>query len=189
MKVSRGLLAVVVLALAAPVCAQSLGDLAKKEQERRKTQPAAKKVYTNDDLQKITAPGGAAPADPAKPGDPAAKPADAAGDPAKADAKGDGKGDKPAPTEAEWRGRMEAAREALRRGEMFRDALQSRINGLTTDFTARDDPYQRAQIADDRQKALAELEQVKKDVENAKKAIGDIEEEARRANVPPGWIR
>jgi len=189
MKVSRGLLAVVMLALAVPVCAQSLGDLAKKEQERRKTQPAAKKVYTNDDLQKITPPGGAAPADAATPADPAAKSGDA-GDAAKGDGKGDGKGDaKAAPTEAEWRGRMEAAKDTLRRSELFRDALQSRINGLTTDFTARDDPYQRAQIADDRQKALAELEQVKKDVDNAKKAIGDIEEEARRANVPPGWIR
>jgi hypothetical protein len=72
---------------------------------------------------------------------------------------------------------------------MFRDALQSRINGLTTDFTARDDPYQRAQIADERQKALAELARVNTDIEKAKKAITDIQEEARRANVPAGWVR
>src|SRR5215471_529811 len=104
MRVSRGLLAVVMLALAVPVCAQSLGDLAKKEQERRKTQPAAKKVYTNDDLQKITPPGGAAPADAAKPGDPAATSGDAAKDDGKGDGKADGKGDAKAPTEAEWRG-------------------------------------------------------------------------------------
>ena len=84
---------------------------------------------------------------------------------------------------------MNGAREALRRSEMFRDALQSRINALTTDFTARDDPYQRALIADDRQKALAELAQVGKDIESGKKGITDIEEEARRASVPPGWIR
>jgi len=188
MKVSRGVLAAVLVALAVPAAAQSLGELAKKEAERRKTTPPAKKVYTDDDLKKITVPGGTAP-------DAAAKPADAAGktDAAAADATkpADDK-DKPAEKvagEAEWRGRMNAAREGLRRSEMFAEALQSRINGLTADFTARDDPYQRALIADDRQKALAELDQVKKDIENGKKAITDIEEEARRANVPPGWIR
>ena len=84
---------------------------------------------------------------------------------------------------------MTAAREELRKSEMFREALQSRINGLTADFTARDDPYQRAQIADQRQKAMAELEAVTKDIEKAQKHIADIEDEARRANVPAGWIR
>jgi SMC interacting uncharacterized protein involved in chromosome segregation len=91
--------------------------------------------------------------------------------------------------EAAWKAKITAAREDLRRGEMFRDALQSRINGLTTDFAARDDPSQRAQIGDERQKALAELDRVNQDIEKARKAISDIEEDARKANVPPGWIR
>ena len=69
------------------------------------------------------------------------------------------------------------------------EAVQSRINALTTDFYARDDPYQRAQIGLERQKALAELERMKKDQEELEKQIADIEEEARRANVPPGWLR
>ena len=56
MKVSRGLIAVALLTLAVPVCAQSLGELAKKEQERRKTSPPPAKVYTNDDLKKIYVP-------------------------------------------------------------------------------------------------------------------------------------
>jgi hypothetical protein len=72
---------------------------------------------------------------------------------------------------------------------MFRDALQARINGLTADFTARDDPYQRAQVADDRQKAIAELTRVNTEITNGGKRIADIEDEARRAGVPPGWIR
>jgi len=190
MKVSRGVLAGLMVALAVPVCAQSLGELAKKEQERRKATPPAPKVYTNEDLKKITVPGGTATPDQS------AKPADAKDAPAKTDdaAKDDKAKDNKPPADApkgetEWRARMTAAREDLRRSEMFRDALQSRINGLTADFSARDDPYQRAQIADDRQKALAELAQVNKDIDTAKKAITDIEEEARRANVPPGWIR
>jgi hypothetical protein len=85
--------------------------------------------------------------------------------------------------------RMQAARDALQRSQAFAEALQSRINGLTTDFTSRDDPAQRAVVANDRQKALAELERVKNDIVQQTKAIADIQEEARRAGVPPGWLR
>jgi uncharacterized protein with ATP-grasp and redox domains len=84
---------------------------------------------------------------------------------------------------------MAQAREAQRRSEAFAEALQSRINGLTTDVVNRDDPYQRAKLADDRQKALAELQRVTGEIDQAKKDIADMEEEARKANVPPGWIR
>ena len=67
--------------------------------------------------------------------------------------------------------------------------MQSRINALTTDFVNRDDPAQRAVIADDRQKAIAELERLARANVDGTKAIADIEEEARRAGVPPGWLR
>ena len=84
---------------------------------------------------------------------------------------------------------MTQAREELRRNQMFAEALQTRINSLTSDFSARDDPYQRAQVADDRQKALAELSRVKGEIDAGTKLIAEIEEEARQAGVPPGWIR
>jgi hypothetical protein len=67
--------------------------------------------------------------------------------------------------------------------------LQTRINSLTNDFSSRDDPYQRARIAEDRQKAMAEMDRVKGDIDLQKKKIADVEEEARRAGVPPGWVR
>jgi hypothetical protein len=194
MNVSRGLLAGVMMTLAVPVCAQSLGDLAKKEAERRKSLPPASKVYTNDDLKKITVPG-----DPVEENKDTKDTKDTndtkdtkdAKDTKDQDAKGakDSTDAAPAMTEEQWRARMAGAREQLRKSEMFREALQSRINGLTADFTARDDPFQRAQISDQRQKALAELDAVGKDIEKAQKTIADIEDEARRANVPAGWIR
>ena len=62
----------------------------------------------------------------------------------------------------------------------FAEALQSRINGLTTDVVNRDDPFQRAKLADDRQKALAELQRVTGEIDQVKKDIADMEEEARR---------
>ena len=75
------------------------------------------------------------------------------------------------------------------RNEMFAEALQTRINSLSTDFVNRDDPFQRAKIGEDRDKAIAELARVKGEIVRAKKQIEDIEEEARKAGVPPGWLR
>src|SRR6266511_4295558 len=54
-----------VLGLAAPICAQTLADIARKEEERRKTVPQPAKVYTNKDLASVppsAAPPAAAPA-------------------------------------------------------------------------------------------------------------------------------
>jgi hypothetical protein len=101
--------------------------------------------------------------------------------------------DKPAPDakkdEAQWRERIKTERDALERAQLFADSLQSRINGLTTDFSARDDPAQRGALSNDRQKAVAELDRVKQEIEQRTKAIADIQEEARKAGVPPGWVR
>ena len=169
-------------ALAAPASAQSLGELAKKEEARRKAIKSSGKVLTGDSIRSVPIPA---------PSAPAPSPAPSAG----AAGTGSTATEKPKPEvdrkaqELAWRQRMQAARDALQRSQMFAEALQSRINGLTTDFTARDDPAQRAVVANDRQKALAELDRVKNDITQQTKAIADIQEEARRAGVPPGWLR
>jgi hypothetical protein len=183
MKPSHGLIAAALLALAVPVYAQSLGEIAKREAERRKTLPVAVKTYTNEDLKKLppmAAETSVKPAEPATAGDPA-KPTEIKPDAALPPAA--------AKDEKFWRGRITAVKDDIRRNESFRDALQVQIDALTNDFAARDDPAQRAKIADDRQKKLAELDRVKVDIEKATKQIGEIEEEARRAGVPPGWLR
>jgi hypothetical protein len=154
----------------------SLTELAQKEQERRKAlKGTAGKVYSDKDLPKAGPPpiASSVPAPTVVP--PESKPAE----------------DKPEDQkdEAWWRNRITQAREAQRRAEAFAAALQSQVNGLTTDVVNRDDPYQRAKLADDRLKALSELQRVTGEIEQAKKDIADIEEEARRANVPPGWLR
>jgi len=181
--ISRIGLLVVSLALSASSAfAQTLGDLAQQEASRRKTSgTSAAKVYTNDDLKPAPSPASAAPALPA-----AAANATAAADTKKAEEKKAAEDDK---GESYWRGRMTQAREELRRNEMFRDALQTKINSLSNDFAARDDPAQRAQLANDRQQALAEQARVTGEIDKNKKAIADLEEEARQAGVPPGWLR
>jgi len=212
---------VVVVALAAILTsgapAQSLGDVAKREEARRKA-TANGKTYTNDDLRGAPAaattpaptPGASAAPDaaPATGGADAkplpapppstktdAKPAAGADAKAKADANAavDPKAAAPAPDpkgdQATWRKRRQSIQDALDRAQAFAVALQSQINGLTTDFAARDDPAQRAKVGADRQKALTELDRVKKEIQQHTKALADLQEEARRAGVPPGWLR
>ena len=68
-------------------------------------------------------------------------------------------------------------------------ALESRLNSLRTDFVNRDDPAQKAAIAQDTQKAKDEMARTKADLEKLKKEITDIQDEARKAGAPPGWVR
>jgi hypothetical protein len=164
-----------------------LAEVARQEAERRQAVKSSSRVYTNDDVKKAsgaplsvvsgaTSAGSSAPSSPAEaPGDATAAQPKPAPDPAK--------------DEAAWRKRAADAREQLQRSRLFAEALQSRINALTTDFVARDDPYQRQQIAQQRQEALAELDRVRRDIEGQTKALDDLEDQARRAGVPAGWLR
>jgi hypothetical protein len=175
------------LLLTTVASAQSLADVARQEESRRKAVAHSGKVYTNDTLKSDPADAGAAKPAASQPAssDTTAKPADKKPDEAKkADDEKAVKGD-----EATWKKRIQTERDALARSQTFADALQSRINALTTDFVNRDDPAQRSKVADDRQKALDELERVKKDIQSHTKAIADIQEEGRKAGVPAGWLR
>jgi len=179
---------VLLAAWASPVAGQSLAAVARKEEVRRKQLKQPSKVISNKDLRQ----GDTAPRPVTPP--PAATPPPAP-DPAAPDAAG-AAGDKPLDESAQrdqdeqaWRQKMADARLALERSQMYADALQSKINALWTDFTARDDPAQRAQLELERKRALAEQERVKGEIEAQKKAISDLEEEARKAGVPPGWLR
>jgi hypothetical protein len=170
------------------VSAQSLGDVAKREEARRKQVKTPAKVYTHDDLRGDTsAPPPAAPdvQAPSASGTPPVAPATDA----QSKAADKAAADDPKKTEGYWKDRLAKARGDLDRAKTFADALQSRINALTTDFAARSDPAQRAQIGNDRQKALAELDRVKKEIEANTKAISDIQDEGRKAGVPAGWLR
>lgn len=168
----------------------SLADVAAKEQQRRKSlkRGATGKVYKNEDLGPNAEAAPPPPAPAATPEGQTAGPGGPEGAAAPPPAESQQPED-PTKTEEYWRQRMQGARSELQRNELFLDALQSRVNALTTDFVNRDDPAQRAVIANDRQRALAEMERVKRSIEELTQQIVDIEEEARRAGIPPGWIR
>lgn len=176
------LVAGVVVSLAGPAFAQSLGAVAKQTEDKRKTAKSTGKVYTNDNLKGAPAPSATA-AQTATPGPPAA-------DPSPSGASTDQKAKpEPAKDEATWRERIKTERDALAKAQAFTSALQSQINGLYAEFTACQAPTQCNDVSARRQTAMAELDRQKKEVEAHTKAIADIQDEARKAGVPPGWVR
>ena len=199
--VLASLVAVTVLGGAATsLHAQTLGDLARQEEERRQANPGATKTITNKDLPPVprgsSAPAPAASAAPktdttSKPGEPtAAAKADTEKGAAKAGAETGKDTDKGVvKDEKYWREGLKTLNDQLARDEIYADALQSRISAFNADFVNRDDPAQRAKIANDRQRSIDELSRLKTAIQDGKKAIDDFQEEARRAGVPPGWLR
>ena len=179
------LLALTMTAAAAPLRAQSLADVSRAEEQRRKTIKNPSKVYTNQDLASVPPP---------------AAPAETTADAPVEEAKPEGAADTAKPAadadaaaevrdQAYWSGRAKELRTQLERDQAFAEALQSRINALNTDFENRSDPAQRSLVEQDRNRALAELERLRQAIETDQKAIADLDEEARRAEVPPGWLR
>ena len=208
------LAATLLIAAAAPTPAQppSLVEAARAEQARRAFIAEKSRVYTNDDLgggPRLTT-GAAPPTDgseqaadeseqvndagaaPAPGGATAAQslagPAAGGGTAATGPTAATGSA-AAARDAAHWRGRLTAAVEAVRRAELVAAALQNRVDGLLAEFTARDDPAQRARIEQDRRDALSELERAQAEIDRLAQEVADVREEARRAGVPPGWLR
>jgi hypothetical protein len=195
---TRLLTVALVAGILAPALAEAqqsppLAEVARKEAERRKGMKESGKVITTKDLPEsarrpaASSGEGTAQAQAQGTGAPAASGGDAKPAAASAAAADASKG--PAQDEQYWRNRLKTAQDGLARAETFSDALQSRVNALTTDFANRDDPYQRAKVGEDRVKAVAELEKVKGEILAFRKQLDDIQEEARKAGVPPGWLR
>jgi len=163
----------------------SLAEVAKAEEARRKTAKKATMVFTNSNLSPTVGPSMSPPSTtPPASNVPAGVPeTNISGGEAEPIDKADLK------DQAYWAGRMSKARAELSRTRLFADSLQTRINSLNTDWINRDNRVEKEKIKQDLDGALAELERVKKEVDAQTKAIAAIEDEARRANVPSGWLR
>jgi hypothetical protein len=174
----------------APLAAQSLADVARQEQERRKAVKATSKVITNKDLVAVPAITPAAADDAAtaaEAGKDGAKTEPGKTDASKTDAAKPGA--EPAKDQAYWSSRAKALQSELSRNETFLVALQSRVNALANEYTNQSDPIQQARLATERQKAIDELNNLTRQIAEGKKAIATLQEDARRAGVPPSWVR
>lgn len=188
-RIIASVVGIAMLSLAVPATAQSLADIAKKETDRRKTVKHPAKVYTNDDVANVKpimpmmSQGDTSPLPPT-----ADQPA-ASGDSAHANGTAaPGSGSVKAGDEAGWRARMQQARDAVQRTQLQLDGMRTRAAQLTAVSAAASDD-QRADVQKRQQDALQEYDRLRADLQKNQKALADLESEAQRANVPPGWLR
>jgi len=161
--------------------AQSLGELARREAERRKRIETPSKIITDKDLEPAESSPTSAQVAPAAP---SAPPPDAAGV----------MNTPPEPKyvardPSYWLNRM---RELRTRGDFLKlqaAALEKRADELQTDFETFRNPRHRGVSELERQRLRTERALVLADLAATHKQVVDLEEEARRSNVPPGWLR
>lgn len=151
--------------------AQSLGDAAKKERDRRAKAKEPARTYGDDDLvaKRGDAPPKSAPPSPGP--SPSASPSGerTAADPDPVDAERAERRKK----EAEWRVRFANARERVSVAE-----ANGWYDTVETVFVSGIPVQQRV-------RKFQETEELRQ----ARQALADLEEEYRRTGLPPGWIR
>jgi hypothetical protein len=197
-RIISSVVGIAVLGMAVSASAQSLADIAKKETDRRKSVKHPAKVYTNDDVANVKpimpmmSQGDTSPLPPTpntdepSPGGTTAQANGAAAAPG-----GNGSGPKPgvkAGDEAGWRARMQQARDAVQRTQLQLDGMRTRAAQLTAVSAAASDD-QRADFQKRQQDALQEYDRLRADLQKNQKALTDLEAEAQRSGVPPGWLR
>lgn len=189
----------VALLLAVPLvaAAQGLGDVSKKEKARREQGKTPKaRTYTQEDLGTLppvaneAAPGSgeSAPAPAASrpaPSGAEGAPPPAAGDPifqeeTPSDAEGSGRGD-----ETLWRDRVTQARARVDRARQNHQRLAG-LN-LVPGYEYQDERGRTVIGSVEQLQGMTAA--AKAELDAAEKALADLLEEARRANVPPGWLR
>ncbi len=172
---------VLVLALVMPpivLAEETLQEAAEKEKARRAKQKGTPaKVYTNEDLPD-----------------------------AEKDAKKDAKKTKgkatPTPTpgarvvspeplaeEASWKSRAAACRSAIQVAEAELASRNEALAKLTTDTLASTDTTGIFRLKAEQERMRAEIQQAEERLQAAKRALEQLEEEARHKSIPPGWLR
>ena len=166
----------------------AVADAARKAREQKKKETAKpKKVYTDDDITHGT--GGVTSAtatNPAMPGE-----QNAQGDAKNAQAQGK-EGEKTAEPaespETKWRKRFKEAYANLDRAEKELDILQREVNKASTQYysdpqKAMAEQYSRKDINEKDAKIAAK----KKEVDQLKERIRDMEDQLRKDGGDPGW--
>jgi hypothetical protein len=188
MKKATGIFAVVALVLctAGLLGAQSLGDLARKEKERRQTVKQPVKVVTNDETARYQA--GAVTtgtiSKPAGDADPSRKADPAQGKPAASDEPTDFQGR----TESFWRQTFSDARKRVTELEAEANVITLRIADLQNRFYAESDGFKQQDIQREVQKSIYEQDLNKQNLQKARQQLTDLETEARKSGALPGWM-
>ena len=163
------------LCVVVPSAEQSLADVARNTESARNAsagRPRAK-VYTNQDLSAV---------DHMPPAPTPPKSSPTASEPAPSDRQGlpDVK------SEAYWRDRMRPLRERLESARALADDTKRRAETL---MRSADRCFMIGVVCADYTESLRLTEEHKTLVADVERDVAALEEEARRAGVPPGWVR
>jgi hypothetical protein len=186
-------LALGLLLVAGGVSGQSLAEAAKREKERRAKSGPTGPAFTDEDLKEHGEAAGSTSGDA---GDSAGKPAgeDAGGDKSAGGRSFTPKGRAGAGDEAYWRGRAKARRDAVAAAEarvaraQASDAQGGGIRQPLPIDAMKQVPRSTA-TGRDQHGTDANLEAAKAELARARKALEDLEDEARRKGILPGWLR
>ena len=172
----------VALLLGTVVLAQSLAEIAEQERKRRKSTQG--KVYTNDDLEKR-------PTDRPRP-----SPSPGTATPRAGSAAPRGEADSPAERrteEAAWRARAAGARAAVKAAQNAVAEVQAKMRGPQSQPTPSDglrqDPDFLLTTSKEREELAERMAAAQAALTAAREALSALEDEARRAGIPPGWLR
>jgi hypothetical protein len=171
--------------------ADSVADAARKAREAKKAAPTGKKVYTDDDVKPATPSASAQPTaqgDAQVPAQAAAAPTDGtqpATDANAAPAANPGKADEKA-----WRDKFRGQRDQIARLEKELDVLQREQDKAQVQYypdpqKALSEGYSRKDINEKDTKIAAK----KDEIDKAKQALSDMEDELRKSGGDPGWSR
>jgi chromosome segregation ATPase len=163
-----------------PQSSDPVADAARKARAEKQAAAKPKKVYTDDDFA-------------SKKNAPATPAASTGGDQASATdatAATDAAASNDPKSEAYWRKRFRTVRDKLDNSEKELDVLQRELNKDQVQYYS--DPqkalmqqYDRKDIND----KTAKVDAKKKEIEDLKKQLSDMEDELRKAGGDPGWAR
>jgi hypothetical protein len=156
-----------------------VADAARKARQTKKETPKPKKVWTDDDLKKGTPDTASTPA---TGGDTAAS---TTVQPAGSTAKGDDPNG-----EAAWKAKFKDQRDKIARAEKELDILQRELQKAQLEYYP--DP-QKAMIQQNTRADIndktAKIDAKKKEIEQLRQGLDDLEDQLRKANGNPGWAR
>jgi hypothetical protein len=160
--------------------APSVADAARKARAEKKDEKSTK-VYTNDDLDKLTGPISVVGVTPAPP---TAAPAATAPAQAKAGAAATPK------DEGYWRAQFAAARKTLADDAKELDVLQREYNLKEQQYYSNPDVAMREQYSrKDLDDTKTQIDAKQQDVAKDNQAISNLEDQLRQAGGDPGWER
>jgi hypothetical protein len=166
---------------------QSLGDLARRERERRERIKNESKPVTNIDAPRYKS-GAITTASPS-PGTP--MPVDRKPEPSGNDAVGVGPNE---PTdllgrpESFWRRTMSDAHKKVKELENEASALALKLSGLQTRFYGESDGFKQQQVQREIQKTIYEQDLNKENRARVQTRLQELETEARKSGALPGWL-